>query len=264
MAPDDKSDGHRLDKWLWYARFYKTRALATAAINGGKVHLNAERVKPAHRVRIGDRLSLSLQGVVAEFEIKGLPERRGPAAEAQTHYLETPASAERRRAPARAAEARAALASAARFAPRQARSAASRALAPRSDLSSIRSASPRSAMLSGSSSSQLDGGLGLQGIPARVQPDGGREPAGGQIAPLRDCGPKRLATWLNPGLWPQMRMCRKDGSVVREQAPGGLGRRQIQLARALHLLGVELAGVGDDLGRAPGPLGRTHQNRDPG
>jgi ribosome-associated heat shock protein Hsp15 len=96
LAPDDKSDGHRLDKWLWYARFYKTRSLATAAINGGKVHLNAERVKPAHRLRIGDRLSLSLQGVVAEFEIKGLPERRGPAAEAQAHYLETQASAERR------------------------------------------------------------------------------------------------------------------------------------------------------------------------
>jgi ribosome-associated heat shock protein Hsp15 len=96
LAPDDKSDVHRLDKWLWHARFYKTRSLATAAINGGKVHLNAERVKPAHRVRIGDRLSLSLQGVVAEFEIKGLPERRGPAPEAQTHYLETQASAERR------------------------------------------------------------------------------------------------------------------------------------------------------------------------
>jgi ribosome-associated heat shock protein Hsp15 len=96
LAPDDKSDGHRLDKWLWCARFYKTRSLATAAINGGKVHLNAERVKPAHRVRIGDRLSLSLQGVVAEFEVKGLPERRGPAPEAQTHYLETRASAERR------------------------------------------------------------------------------------------------------------------------------------------------------------------------
>jgi ribosome-associated heat shock protein Hsp15 len=96
VAPDDNSDGHRLDKWLWHARFYKTRSLATAAINGGKVHLNAERVKPAHRVRIGDRVSLSLQGVVAEFEVKGLPKRRGPASEAQTHFLETPASAERR------------------------------------------------------------------------------------------------------------------------------------------------------------------------
>ena len=96
MALDDESDVHRLDKWLWYARFYKTRSLATAAINGGKVHLNAERVKPGHRVRIGDRLSLTLQGVVAEFEIRGLPARRGPAPEAQTHYLETLASAERR------------------------------------------------------------------------------------------------------------------------------------------------------------------------
>jgi ribosome-associated heat shock protein Hsp15 len=96
MTSDGQADNHRLDKWLWHTRFYKTRSLATAAINGGKVHLNAERVKPAHRVRIGDRLSLSLQGMVAEFEILGLPPRRGPAAEAQTQYLETPASAERR------------------------------------------------------------------------------------------------------------------------------------------------------------------------
>lgn len=92
----DEGDGHRLDKWLWHCRFYKTRSLATAAIVGGKVHLNAERVKPAHRVRIGDRLSLSLEGIVAEFEVLGLPRRRGPAAEAQSHYLETPASAARR------------------------------------------------------------------------------------------------------------------------------------------------------------------------
>ncbi len=96
MTTDEKSDAQRLDKWLWHARFYKTRSLATAAIVGGKVHLNAERVKPAHRVRIGDRLSLSLQGIVAEFEVLGLPLRRGPAAEAQAHYRETPASALRR------------------------------------------------------------------------------------------------------------------------------------------------------------------------
>ncbi len=94
----DRNDagGHRLDKWLWHCRFYKTRSLATAAISGGKVHLNAERVKPAHRVRIGDRLSLTLQGIVAEFEVLGLPPRRGPAAEAQSQYLETPESAQRR------------------------------------------------------------------------------------------------------------------------------------------------------------------------
>jgi len=92
----DETADHRLDKWLWHARFYKTRSLATAAINGGKVHLNGERIKPAHRIRVGDRLSVSLQGMVAEFEVLNLPRRRGPAAEAQGAYLETPASAERR------------------------------------------------------------------------------------------------------------------------------------------------------------------------
>jgi ribosome-associated heat shock protein Hsp15 len=91
-----ETDNHRLDKWLWQVRFYKTRSLATAAINGGKAHLNADRVKPAHRVRVGDRVSLNLQGVVAEFEVLGLPLRRGPAPEAQSFFLETPASAERR------------------------------------------------------------------------------------------------------------------------------------------------------------------------
>ncbi|HEX3913030.1 MAG TPA: S4 domain-containing protein [Steroidobacteraceae bacterium] len=96
MTTDEKSEAHRLDKWLWHTRFFKTRSLATAAINGGKVHLNGERVKPAHRVRIGDRLSLSLQGMVGEFEVLALAARRGPAAEAQTHYGETPASAVRR------------------------------------------------------------------------------------------------------------------------------------------------------------------------
>ena len=96
MTSNEEIDSHRLDKWLWHCRFYKTRRLATTAIAGGKVHLNAERVKPAHRVRIGDRLSLSLQGIVAEFEVLSLPLRRGPGAEAQTHYRESEASAQRR------------------------------------------------------------------------------------------------------------------------------------------------------------------------
>jgi ribosome-associated heat shock protein Hsp15 len=99
MTADEKGgkgDNYRLDKWLWHVRFYKTRSLATAAINGGKVHLNAERIKTAHRVRIGDRVSQSLQGIVGEFEVLGLPVRRGPAAEASTHFVETPASVERR------------------------------------------------------------------------------------------------------------------------------------------------------------------------
>jgi ribosome-associated heat shock protein Hsp15 len=96
MTTAEKTDSHRLDKWLWHARFFKTRSLAAAAINGGKVHLNAERVKPAHRVRVGDRLNLSLQGIVGEFEVLGLPVRRGPASEALSHYAETSASAARR------------------------------------------------------------------------------------------------------------------------------------------------------------------------
>jgi ribosome-associated heat shock protein Hsp15 len=96
MTTEEKTDNHRLDKWLWHVRFFKTRSQATAAVNGGKVRINAERIKPAHRVRVGDCLSLSLQGIVGEFEVLGLPVRRGPAAEALTHYAETAASAARR------------------------------------------------------------------------------------------------------------------------------------------------------------------------
>lgn len=96
MTADGDTDSQRLDKWLWHVRFYKTRSLATAAIQGGKAHLNGERVKPAHRVRLGDLVSLALQGIVAEFEVLGTPPRRGSAAEAQSHYAETPQSAQRR------------------------------------------------------------------------------------------------------------------------------------------------------------------------
>jgi ribosome-associated heat shock protein Hsp15 len=96
MTTKEDPENFRLDKWLWQCRFYKTRSLATAAIKGGKVHLNAERIKPGHRVRTGDMLTLSLQGAAAEFEVLGLPARRGPAAEAQSNYRETPASAQRR------------------------------------------------------------------------------------------------------------------------------------------------------------------------
>jgi ribosome-associated heat shock protein Hsp15 len=97
MAAEVSNDSHRLDKWLWHVRFYKTRSLASAAIRGGKAHLNGERVKPAHTVRIGDLVSVALQGMVAEFAVLGMPVRRGPAAEAQTHYVETPQSARRRK-----------------------------------------------------------------------------------------------------------------------------------------------------------------------
>jgi ribosome-associated heat shock protein Hsp15 len=96
MTGEASADSQRLDKWLWHVRFYKTRSLATAAIQGGKAHLNGERVKPAHRLRIGDLVSLALQGIVAEFEVLGMPSRRGPATEAQLQYAETPQSVQRR------------------------------------------------------------------------------------------------------------------------------------------------------------------------
>jgi ribosome-associated heat shock protein Hsp15 len=93
---DTPTERHRIDKWLWCARFFKTRSLAAQSVSGGKVHINGERVKPAHVVRVGDRLSLMLNGMPAEFDVLGLPERRGPAPEAQKNYVETPASVERR------------------------------------------------------------------------------------------------------------------------------------------------------------------------
>jgi ribosome-associated heat shock protein Hsp15 len=86
----------RIDRWLWCARFFKTRALAAQAVSGGRVHLNGERVKPAHLVRIGDHVSLTLDGVDGTFDVLGLPTRRGPATEARRHYNEQPESQMRR------------------------------------------------------------------------------------------------------------------------------------------------------------------------
>lgn len=90
---DDKV---RLDKWLWAARFFKTRSLATQAIDGGHVHLNGERIKPARTLKPGDMLRiLTAHG---EFEVKvlALSERRGPAEVARLLYTETEESRLRR------------------------------------------------------------------------------------------------------------------------------------------------------------------------
>lgn len=96
MTDDDKSDRHRLDKWLWCARFFKTRSLASQAVTGGRVHLNGERVKAAHVIRMGDRVSLNLDGLNAEYDVLALLARRGPAPEARAAYAETPDSVARR------------------------------------------------------------------------------------------------------------------------------------------------------------------------
>lgn len=86
----------RLDKWLWAARFYKTRALATDAINGGKVHLNGSRVKPSRNLNIGDFLEINLSQYEITIEVRILAEKRGPASFAQTLYQETQESLEKR------------------------------------------------------------------------------------------------------------------------------------------------------------------------
>jgi ribosome-associated heat shock protein Hsp15 len=88
----------RLDKWLWAARFFKTRSLAQQALVGGRVQLNGERTKPAHEVKVGDRVEVRVSEWRWEVKVKALSERRGPAEEARKLYDETEASrAERSR-----------------------------------------------------------------------------------------------------------------------------------------------------------------------
>ena len=82
MNDPSSTDRQRLDRWLWCTRFFRTRALAAQAVSGGRVHLNGERVKPAHPVKAGDQVSLVMDGVRATFDVLGLPGRRGPATEA--------------------------------------------------------------------------------------------------------------------------------------------------------------------------------------
>ena len=87
----------RLDKWLWASRFFKTRALASAAVSGGKVHLNGARVKPSRAVKMDDVFEVRRGYECFEIIVTGLGARRGSAAEAQLLYRETEASVARRR-----------------------------------------------------------------------------------------------------------------------------------------------------------------------
>ncbi len=90
------SDNFRLDKWLWAARFFKTRSLATEAIDRGRVKVNDERVKPARNVRIGDLLDVDNGSSEWQVRVEGLSDKRGPAAVAQQLYAETEFSVQRR------------------------------------------------------------------------------------------------------------------------------------------------------------------------
>jgi ribosome-associated heat shock protein Hsp15 len=86
----------RIDRWLWAARFYKTRSAATDAVLGGRVHLNGARVKPSKDVRAGDTVTITLGPARREVVVRSVATTRGPAAVARTLYEETPESIARR------------------------------------------------------------------------------------------------------------------------------------------------------------------------
>jgi len=82
-------DSVRLDKWLWAARFFKTRKNAVEAVNGGKVHLNGIRVKPSRTIKIGDELNITRDNSRYQISVKALIDKRRPAKEAQLLYEES-------------------------------------------------------------------------------------------------------------------------------------------------------------------------------
>ena len=92
----DKSDAIRIDKWLWAARFFKTRSLATHAVELGRVLQNEQRIKPAHSVKTGDLLEVQHGEQTWQVRVLRVADVRGPAAVAQTLYEETAESLAKR------------------------------------------------------------------------------------------------------------------------------------------------------------------------
>lgn len=86
------SESLRIDRWLFYCRFFKTRVLATAAVTGGHVKLNGERTTPGSRVKRGDRVDLIRERLPYSLEVIEVPARRGPAAEARSCFVEDEAT----------------------------------------------------------------------------------------------------------------------------------------------------------------------------
>jgi ribosome-associated heat shock protein Hsp15 len=97
-AHDEGPDKVRLDKWLWAARFFKTRALAAEAVEGGKVQLNGDRPKRARPLQVGDELRIRLGPYEHVVTVRALSDRRGPATQAAGLYQETDASRKAREA----------------------------------------------------------------------------------------------------------------------------------------------------------------------
>ena len=95
MSTDDKK--FRLDKWLWAARFYKTRSMATEAIKGGKVHLNDARAKAGKTIEVGQTVRIRKESIEHSVIIDALSDKRGSATMAQTLYTETAESIEKRK-----------------------------------------------------------------------------------------------------------------------------------------------------------------------
>lgn len=98
MVEESNDNRVRIDKWLWAARFFKTRALATQAVSGGLVHVNGERAKPARGLKVGDRLEITREEERFTVEVVTLAERRGPASVARELYRESEESLKAREA----------------------------------------------------------------------------------------------------------------------------------------------------------------------
>ncbi|KVE39867.1 RNA-binding S4 domain-containing protein [Burkholderia sp. TSV86] len=86
----------RIDKWLWAARFFKTRSLAADAVDKGRVKIGGLPVKPAKEVRVGDRVEVTIESMVWQVDVLGVCDARGPASVAQSLYVETDAGREKR------------------------------------------------------------------------------------------------------------------------------------------------------------------------
>jgi ribosome-associated heat shock protein Hsp15 len=97
---DEREEPIRIDKWLWAARFFKTRSLAAEAVAGGKVEVSGARAKPSRIVRPGDQISIRRGPYEWTVTVKELSRQRGPASEAQDMYVETDESRRKREATA--------------------------------------------------------------------------------------------------------------------------------------------------------------------